>query len=178
MRLLFVKGHTAFSKLIMGVTKESVSHVAMEFQVGPWALVIHSNLLGLHIELAANFRKNCTIVKELEHIPFGIREQDSFASMDLIKVKSLLEQYEFTMYDWGGLVFLGLVLFARAKLGIPLPKSNLWQSTGMFLCSEWVTKYLDGQENSMITPEKLYYSLNWRVDWSDCATSELSNNPV
>lgn len=58
------------------------------------------------------------------------------------------------MYDFGALFYLALrVLFPW------LPKKNLWQTSGMFLCTEWVTEVLEGEEDSMITPYKLFLRL-------------------
>lgn len=168
MRLLFIKGHTSFSKLILKTTKEQVSHVAIEFAFGPVNIVVHSNLLGLHMELASNFRKNCTVVRELEYI-------GPDTPNDLIKLKKKLEDYEFSLYDFGGFLFLGISLFLRNVFKIPLPKSNLWQSTGMMVCTEWVTDYLYDKENSMITPEKLYYNLLWQQDWENHEPTNQGN---
>ena len=49
-------------------------------------------------------------------------------------------------YDFGALFYL-----AARRVCPWLPKKNLWQCSGMFLCTEWVTRYLDGAEDSMKT---------------------------
>ena len=146
MRILFTKNNTFVSKSIRTLTQEPVSHVVLE--VG--SFIVHSNFRGVHIEWANNFKKKSTVVYsvEIERTP-----------LDDIRLNDLLEKYEFSMYDFGGMLFMGVALWARANLRIPLSKSNLWQSSGMFLCTEWINMYLDIEKDSMITPYKLYLKL-------------------
>jgi hypothetical protein len=73
---------------------------------------------------------------------------------NLEKVINLLAKYDGNFYDFGALFYLGL-----RSLFPFLPKANLWQTTGMFLCTEWITEVVDGKENSMITPHQLYLKL-------------------
>lgn len=148
MQILFTKSQSVLSKAIRDITKEPVSHVALQFG---W-FVVHSNLLGLHIETADTFKKHSEVV-------YNLAPAKDDESKDLIKLNNLLEQFEGSWYDFGGLIFLGIVLFLKARIKISLPKVNLWQSSSMFLCTEWVTEYLDGMPDSMITPYKLYLKL-------------------
>lgn len=146
MKILWTKSDKILSVLIRKATKEPVSHCVIETH----GMVIHSNLYGLHIEDALYFKKHCEVIFELELPP---------SDLDEAKLHATLSKYEGRMYDFGALLFAGAALVLRNYFKIPLPKSNLWQSTGMFLCTEWVSKYLDGKENSMITPYGLYLKL-------------------
>lgn len=158
MNILFTKNNSFVSKNIRAVTGEPVSHVALDFGL----FVVHSNFLGLHLEWAKNFRKKSDVV-------YSLRGVDSLEETDQIgRLNTLLEQYEFSMYDVGAMFFIGVCVFLRNKFNIPLPKSNLWQISGMFICTEWVTKFIDGTEESMMTPFKLYLRLKQTGKWVDC----------
>lgn len=139
MRILFTKNNSIVSRLIRRVTGEPVSHCVVD--CGGW--IIHSNFLGVHVELIQSFEKSSEIVFECG-IPY-----------DTQRVMSALAAHEGAMYDFGGMAYLGL------KCLFPfLPKKNLWQHTGMYLCTEWVTEILDGRPDSMITPYQLYLKLS------------------
>jgi hypothetical protein len=79
-----------------------------------------------------------------------------------IETKSNIEEkckkYDKSWYDMGAGFFIGLSFLARRYLKIPLPKVNLWQSSGMFICTEWATESI-GEVDSMITPYGLYLKL-------------------
>src|SRR5690606_29383593 len=108
-------------------TREPVSHVAIEVYR---SFIIHSNLKGVSIDWGDNFRKSNRILFELE----------SVTRMDhLNKLNNLMDNVD-SNYDYGALLYLGLKLLLK-KVGINLPKKNLWQTTGMYMCTEWVTKY-------------------------------------
>jgi hypothetical protein len=85
----------------------------------------------------------------------------------MTKLGVMLEKYEFSVYDLPAMLFLGLSLLVRRYLKLPLPKSNLWQSTGMFLCTEWVSVFLSQEENSMLTPWKLREKLLESKEWTE-----------
>lgn len=158
MKILFVKGSSPLSSAICGVTGEPVSHVALEFpELG---IVVHSNLLGVNIEWSSFFRKNCSVVYEL-----SARKSDM--TSDKAKLGTMLDKYEGSWYDFGALLFMGLILCTRNYLKLPLPKSNLWQTSGMFECTEWVTEYISAEEDSMITPYKLYLKLKNTGAWGE-----------
>jgi hypothetical protein len=121
------------------VTGEPVSHVAIE--CAGW--IIHSNLLGVHVELPQTFYRHSTVLYAVDQ-PF-----------DMEHLMQTLSKYDQHSYDFGGLLYLGLQAL------IPwLPKKNLWQQTGMFLCTEWVTSVIYGYEDHMITPYQLYLRLS------------------
>jgi hypothetical protein len=157
MNILFTKGDSSLSQLICYVTDEPVSHVALDFG---W-FIVHSNLRGLHLTWGPSFRARTEVVFVLE------RTDVSDNLLDMNRLDRLLTKYEFSWYDFGALLFLGLSFAARKYLKLPLPKSNLWQTSGMFLCTEWATDYLTGKENSLITPYKLYRELKSTGQWKD-----------
>jgi hypothetical protein len=152
MKILFIRNKLPLSKLIQDVLQEPVSHVSLDF--GPF--VVHSDLRGVHLQWARKYKMNVEVVFQLKKLA----PEDDIKHLD-----SLLMDYEHALYDFGALLFLGLSFTLRKYLKLPLPKSNLWQSSGMFLCTEWVNKYVDGAEDSMITPYQLYLKLRNTDNW-------------
>lgn len=138
MQILFTTSNTLLSRAIRRQSGEPVSHCAIEF--GGW--VIHSNLRGVNVEPLAVFASHSQIVYSVE-IPF-----------DLDRFMGTLSQCWGTGYDFGALLYLG----ARTVLPF-LPKRNLWQCNGMFLCVEFITEILYGREESTMTPYQLYERL-------------------
>lgn len=138
MKILFTRSGSLLSRLIRHVSGEPVSHCALD--CGGW--IIHSNLLGLHVELPQTFEKHSEIVYSVS------------VDFDQQKVMSIFAQYDQDPYDFGALLYLGL------RFLLPfLPEKNLWQSNGMFLCTEWVTEAVYGSPDSSITPYRLYLKL-------------------
>ena len=143
--ILFVDGGTPFSKAVMSATQEEFSHVAIQYG----DFVIHSNFRGLHVQSTRSFLKKAKIIKQVT-----IRGDHNRS-----RLLDLLDKHEFSGYDFGGMLFLGLYLFASKYLKLPLPKSNLWQATGMFMCHEWVYTFLNMENKPMATPGQLYKEL-------------------
>ena len=140
MEILFTKNTSPLSYLIRKITKEPVSHCAI--RIGEF--VIHSNLFGVSIVPYIVFAKKNTIVNTI------------FQMTVPLHVTRTLAKCWGKRYDMGALFYLGL----RFLLPRLVPKQNLWQSSGMFLCTEFVTYILTEQENSLITPYQLYKLLN------------------
>jgi hypothetical protein len=129
MELLFLKGTSPLSKLIMSTTGEPISHCAI--RAGD--AVVHSNLLGVHAQTMESLLTNHTIVDSVT------------IADDPQKLLNLLVKYQWSPYDTGALLYMGL---QRVIPG--LPKQNLWHVSGMFLCTEWLQEY----ENFPINPEQ------------------------
>lgn len=127
----------------MAVTKEDCSHCALEFDT--IGIIVHSNLYGVHIEGSDTFKSKVEIVHELGGFPD-----------DFNKLAKMLAKKERNLYDFGAICFIGICLLAKKYLKLPLPKVNLWQSSSMDICTEWVTGYVECKTDSMITPHKLY----------------------
>ena len=74
------------------------------------------------------------------------------------------------LYDFGAMFYLGL------RCLLPwLPKKNLWQCTGMDMCTEWATDILDGEPDSMITPYQLYQKLVASEAWLSKKSSKATS---
>ncbi len=137
MKISFTRSDLALSRFIQKVTGEPVSHVIIEAA----GHVIHSNFLGVHAEPKDTYKPE---------IVYSVEVPDSYE-----KLLSLFIKRRGSWYDFGALLYLGL------RCLLPwLPKKNLWACSGMYLCTEWVLEVLEGEEDSMITPYKLYLKLN------------------
>lgn len=137
MKVIFTTTDLLSSKIIRWVTGEDISHCALE----SGNYVLHSSFSGTIIEYKTDFYERNQVLYEI--------------NMPEIATINFKERRG---YDFGAILYLGLKL-ALAKVGIKLPKKNLWQTTGMYLCTEFITEVLDEKENSMITPYKLYLKL-------------------
>lgn len=146
MEVIFSRGTSILSWLIRRVTGEPVSHCGI--RSGEY--VIHCNLLGLQLQHIDDFLKHSSILMTL-------KQPDNYP-----KLLNLVCKYKNVRYDIPGLIYSGIRLILRG-LGIPVPKVNLWQSTGMFLCTEWVTTYEYGIEDGLITPYRLYLKLQTQL---------------
>jgi len=133
--VIFTSNDDFMSNLIKWTTQEPISHVAL--RIGDD--VIHSIASGLKKQSYASF----------------CQEYNIFDEIQMERVIINIPKYS-PEYDMGAFLFLGLCLILRRYLKIPLPKSNLWQVTGMYLCSEFVSKMIFDQERSMLTPGGLY----------------------
>ena len=123
------------SWLIRRLTGEPVSHCAIEYL----GTVYHSNFYGVHTEPLQSFTKGSTIVLSVD------------ANIDPYVLADAMYQYGGSRYDFGALFYVGL------RLMFPmLPKANLWQTTGMFMCTEWVEQVTGLPPDAMLTPYGLY----------------------
>lgn len=139
MQILFTKSNSLLSRMIRKVTGEPVSHCAIASN----GYVVHSNLRGVIIETRDYFEAHSQVV-------YTVEIEDC---MD--RVTELLATESHATYDIGALLYLGLRYLIPA-----LPKKNLWQSSGMYLCTEWVTTAVNQKTDSMITPYQLYLTLS------------------
>jgi len=138
MLVLFTRNSSLLSRLITGITGEDVSHCAL--CIGDY--VIHINLLGLQVQHVVDF-SNQNIV--IDAVPLR---------REILSTDRLLEGLVGNGrmgYDYLGLLYLGL----RYLIPALIPKQNLWQVSGMFLCTELVTHLLEGREASLLTPGQL-----------------------
>lgn len=137
MRILFTRSDKPASRIIRRVLKEPVSHCALELD----GQVIHSNFLGVHPVALAQFTEQCEVWGEIA-LP------DDYRKM-----------FEVMCAGWGKKYDFGAFAYLAARSLCPaLPKKNLWQCSGMFLCSEWVDAYL-GEPDAMATPYQIYRRL-------------------
>lgn len=146
MEVIFTRNNTPISKLIKAVTREDVSHCGILID----GYVFHSNFLGLQMEPLSKFKRHSRIIYRVQVTPVPDMME---------KLHSLYTCRNFVLYDFGAILFLATALSLRNYLRIPLPKSNLWASTGMYLCTELVTDIIYDREDAMLTPYKLYKKL-------------------
>lgn len=139
MRALFTRNSSPVSKLIRFLTGEQVSHCAVESS----GIIYHSNFYGVHMETSRHFRAVNEVVYETE-----------VSGSDALLITKF-DAYEFTGYDFSGLAYLGLRSVFRF-----LPKANLWQQSGMFLCTEWVEEVTGQEHDASLTPYQLYQLLS------------------
>lgn len=145
MNILWTRSNLPLSKLICKVTNEPVSHVALSYH----GIIIHADFLGVRFSEESSFRSSHEVVFEMK-----IEGENNET-----KILELLKKYHGRRYDFGALLFLGFSLLLRHYCKIPLPKSNLWQSSGMFICTEWVSRFVGEKADSMITPYGLFLRL-------------------
>ena len=138
MRALFTTSDSLLSRLIRRQTGEDCSHAAL----GIGDVVIHMNLRGLQVEPVSQFLQHSRVVHDA---PLQLEPHRALAH---------IAKCFHARYDVGALAYLGL----RTILPI-LPRANLWQASGMYLCTEFLTSLLDGAEDHLTTPHQLYLRL-------------------
>lgn len=158
MKILFTTNVGFVSTAIRWATGEAFSHVAIQVD----RFVIHSNHKGLHIELEDTFFIKNKVIKSLERSA----EFKNKELQDNERVFALLALHEFSSYDFGAVAFFGIALLCH-KLGLHWFKSNLWQSSGAYMCVEWGTQLVEGKVDSLVTPEELYARLKVTNEWTD-----------
>lgn len=135
---LFTISATPGSWLIRRLTGEPVSHVAMRFD----ALVVQSGIGGVQVESYARFAAKHTIIYRCP------------VEGDIQKTAPYLGKG----YDYGALFYLGLCYLAKS-LHIPYSKANLWNSSNLYICTEFVTSDILNKDDATITPYQLYLKL-------------------
>ena len=138
MNILFTRGNSILSRAIRSATGEDCSHVLIEFEPG---LVIHSNLLGIHINTLEHLRNGGLEVVHTVEVP------------PVEGMTEVLTKYEGKSYDLLALLWLGIQAL------IPFRKNNQWANKSKFTCTEFVTEVLFGEQDSVITPFQLYVKL-------------------
>jgi len=139
MNILFTQGNSVVSKLIRWALQSPISHVAIEKD----GLIYHSNLLGLHIQPLQHFLKKSTV---LHQVPVE----------DNGRLLQVMGRAWHVPYDF--IAFLCMGLRAVLKKIVRLPKADIRQITGMYICTEFVTEVLDGDEKQL-TPDELLWRL-------------------
>lgn len=142
MEVLFTYSNLIGSKWIREITGEPVSHCAI--RCGP--LVLQSSYNGVQLTSYKDFNNHNEIVYTVPVIS---------TNHQFIQI---YRKYRGRSYDYGALFFLAIRYFC-AKIGIKLPYKNLWQDSGCYLCTEFVTSAVLGKADSLITPYQLYLKL-------------------
>lgn len=136
MQILFTTSNYPTSYLIRKITGDDCSHVALFFEEDQ--CVVHCNFLGMQRESKESFIKHNQIIHTI-HTTYNKTSIEVY------------EQYKGVKYDYAALLYLGLRYLCRL-----LPKANLWQSSNLFLCTEFVTEVLEKTPDSLVTPHQLY----------------------
>jgi hypothetical protein len=158
MKLIWTKNHQPLSVLIRHLFKEPCSHFAVVLDD---QIVFHSNMSGAHIEWYPSFKKNQTIVFEIEVEENG----DEVYNALLGRYHELLDKYDGKPYDFGGLLYG----FWRAILwrffNKPIPTTNAWAKADAFMCVElFVGLPLKNppqlpRDIAMVSPYQIYLAL-------------------
>lgn len=145
--VFFTKSSAIGSWMIRELTGEDCSHCAVYLPAEN--TVYHSSFGGVQKLSLEEFEKSHIIVHRLV---------TSLLPSAETLIKSRLEERLGSDYDYGAFFYVGVRLLFK-KIGILLPRVNLWQSTGLYLCTEFVSDALLSGEDSLITPFKLYEEL-------------------
>lgn len=126
--LLFCAGDSLLSRTIRWGLKEPASHVALD--VPGSQAVIHSDLLGLHLDKRCDFMAAHEIVSRFR-IRLTARSQIQVSAKLLRYVNSTHEDYDFG-------AFAGLTVAAiKSRLtGVPFPRTSPWGNDRELLCTE------------------------------------------
>ena len=141
--ILFTASNTPVGRVIRYLTKEPMSHVAIKAD----DFVVHSAITGIEIVTYEYFKTKHNILASVT------------VTSSYNKLLKLVTEHQHSFYDYWCLVYLGIRYCAKRVFNLSLPKVNLWAVSGLYTCTEWVTKYLCGEEDSLITPYQLYKRL-------------------
>ena len=146
------------SKLIMELTGESVSHTVIR----NGDFIYQSSFAGVEQVKAADFLAEYNVIYSLKPHSERLNEADL--------VERLIERMvdlRGTLYDFPGLLYVGFRYSLFCAFNLDIPKKNLWQISGMYICTEFVEDIIDIESDSMITPYKLYLKLKESGKWVD-----------
>lgn len=125
MKLIYTKSSQPLSVLIRWALKEPVSHFAIVFDNG---FVFHSNLLGVHPQWFATFKKSAEVVFELDYEPGLEAEEECW--------QKIVTKYDGRMWDFKAAIYWGYRLILKGLFGLELPVKNAWASADDILCTE------------------------------------------
>lgn len=124
MKILFTRGSSIFSHYIRKGTGEPVSHVAFSFDD---KFVIHSNLLGVHLQWHKSFLSSCQVVAYAQY-DFCLPDEEEI-------FQGILDAYDGSAYDFGALLYFSKRMLEYRLFDRPLPPKNKWGSDRAFLCT-------------------------------------------
>lgn len=141
--ILFTKSATVGSAVIRAVTGEPVSHCAV--YVPELDAVWHSTVPVSKKQSYECFLKTNIVVYSVETEV----TQNQVLLMDGLMGKS---------YDYIKIVYLGIKILLK-KINISIHKADLTYLSGLYLCTEFVSDVVLNDENTNLTPYKLYLTL-------------------
>lgn len=160
--LFTIKPGAPLSKMILKLTGDPVSHTAIHHQ----GYVYHSNYKGVNRVPLKEFTDEYIIKLCLR--PTDERFDDMMVSR-LIRRFPLLGG---TLYDIPALAYMGARFFLKDVFGISIPKKNLWQVSGMYLCTEFVTDITSEEVDSELTPYQLFGKMKQSGKWVERVAPE------
>ena len=142
-RILGTTRNEFFSGLIRDITKEPISHIAL--QVGDH--VIHSDRRGVVMDKLSDFvKKNGIICSARPRTYFYVKQVTKY-------IQKTFPKYIGRKYDFFALWFMAFRFILRLWFKIPLPKDNLWNVSNMYICTELVNDIAGLEaEAAMLTP--------------------------
>lgn len=153
MKLIWVKSNAPLSVLIRWGLKEPCSHFAVVFDD---KFVIHSDLMGVHLDWWNTFKKSRTVVHEKKfHLPLPEEEK---------MYQGMLDAHDEKGYDFGAFFYFIWRGFLNRVFKRPFPIHNSWGSKHKVLCTE-VARFLPDYVVSprhktadfgMVSPERLW----------------------
>lgn len=144
--VLFTRSNRPGSKLIRWALNEPVSHVAIRTSNA----IIHSNFWGTHSDWENRWLdKNIVVYTIRVRLPF---------EETMNRLQDLMSKY--TKYDWGAFLYFGYRAILSKITGQPLAGHNAWNTRDAYLCTEFATKLLLGDDSpGLISPYQLYLKL-------------------
>lgn len=134
-----------FSGIIRRVTGEPISHIAIRVK----NKVLHSNRDGVVIDDYDYFIEHNKVIYEIKP---RLRSTEKAIANKIASSEDMLGR----KYDFFAILFLGFMLLLRLWFSKSIPKQNLWDVSGMYICTEYVSEITNiEKDNAMITPEEL-----------------------
>lgn len=147
LQIVFTSSDNFVGRAIKYLTGEPYTHVALRLGQE----VLHSSFKGVECISFDEFKKIRTIEATLFVSPQPPSPKPSFDGVEA--------EYSGKPYDYKALAWLAARYWMKKFFGINLPKVNLWNVSGMYTCTEFVTEALGGEADSLITPYQLYERL-------------------
>jgi hypothetical protein len=126
MRHLFTASDLILSRAIRGMTGDPCSHYALEFT--HLNMVMHSNLIGVHVDGLESFSKHCRVILSKE-VPLTLEQELAVWNEMRPKVLGL-------GYDYKALLYQAYCVFKNKYVGSPMPTVNAWENRSALLCTE------------------------------------------
>lgn len=154
-RILGTTRKEFFSGVIRRVTGEPISHVAIRVK----DKVIHANRDGVTIDDYDYFVEHNEVIYEIKP---RLRSTEKAIADKIASSEEMVGR----KYDFFAILFLGAMLILRLWFGKTIPKQNLWNVSGMYICTEYVSEITSTEkDNAMITPEGLINAIIKTGKW-------------
>lgn len=164
MRLLWTASRFPLSKLIRFLTNEDCSHFAVHFE--SLGLVLHSNLIGVHLQIADDFTQDINLVhiQLIADIPV---EREAAVCL------SMMKKIAGRGYGFKALLYFGWRSFLKKVFGKELPEKNAWANSREFLCTMIYDEIPDDviptfprlDYAAMVTPHMIYEDIRKAEDF-------------